>query len=100
MEAIMADPGKKLLWAAENGNIQVVRELLDGVTKTHRELPEGDTKTHRELLEGDTKTHRELLEGDIITQLKEGDIRHTGTNTIESPLETQWARTGLKGSHS
>ena len=100
MEAIMADPGKKLLWAAENGNIQLVRELLDGVTKTQGELSEGDTKTHRELPEGDTKTHRELLEGDSITQLKEGDIGHTGTNTIKSPLETQWARAGVKGYHS
>ncbi len=42
MEAIMADPGKKLLWAAENGNTELVREILEGVTQL-----QGDTAANK-----------------------------------------------------
>lgn len=48
MEAIMADPGKKMLWAAENGNTQLVTELIQTDSSlVHSKDSDGYSPLHR-----------------------------------------------------
>ena len=55
MEEILADPRKKILWAAENGNIELVIELLDSDrTLVNSRDNDGYTPLHRAAYENHT----------------------------------------------
>lgn len=75
LEEIQKDPAKKILWAAENNLIEVIKELLsenrslvssrddDGYTPLHRAAYNGHTDTILLLLENGADIHAQTLDG-------------------------------------